>query len=140
MLTAVLLASFFPETGKSGGWLHMENAVDIGVAIVVFSARSHDLAGQLQGRADALAQRCRRRADADVRAVSAAVLPVPCRVRRFHSPALMLGFLYLCVLPSTITSSVAMTSMAKGNDPGRHLQRHLVEPAGHSAELPCWSA
>ena len=36
MLTAVLLASFFPDAGKSGGWLHMENVVDIGVAIVFF--------------------------------------------------------------------------------------------------------
>lgn len=35
----------------------------------------------------------------------------------FIPPALMPGFLYLCVLPSTITSSAAMTGMAKGNVP-----------------------
>jgi len=30
---------------------------------------------------------------------------------------LMLGFLYLCALPSTISSSVAMTAVARGNVP-----------------------
>jgi sodium/bile acid cotransporter 7 len=30
---------------------------------------------------------------------------------------LLLGFLYLCVLPSTVSSSVAMTSLARGNVP-----------------------
>ena len=39
MLTAVLLASLFPDAGKSGGWLHMENVVDIGVALVFFLLR-----------------------------------------------------------------------------------------------------
>jgi sodium/bile acid cotransporter 7 len=32
-------------------------------------------------------------------------------------PFLLLGFLYLCALPSTISSSVAMTSAARGNVP-----------------------
>ncbi|HVY68434.1 MAG TPA: bile acid:sodium symporter family protein, partial [Verrucomicrobiae bacterium] len=34
------------------------------------------------------------------------------------SPDLRLGFFYLCALPSTVSSSVAMTSAAHGNVPG----------------------
>src|SRR3546814_17749092 len=30
----------------------------------------------------------------------------------------MLGFFYLCVLPSTVSSSIAMTAMARGNIAG----------------------
>jgi sodium/bile acid cotransporter 7 len=39
-------------------------------------------------------------------------------VGRWVPPALALGFLYLCALPSTISSSVAMTAAARGNVAG----------------------
>ena len=116
MLTAVLLASFFPEAGKSGGWLHMENTVDIGVAIVFFL---HGLTISLDSFKAGL---MRWPVHVVVQMLTFALFPLlffPFRAAfgGFIPPALMLGFLYLCVLPSTITSSVAMTGMAKGNVP-----------------------
>ncbi|HJV54040.1 MAG TPA: bile acid:sodium symporter family protein [Noviherbaspirillum sp.] len=36
---------------------------------------------------------------------------------RFITPELYLGLLFLCVLPSTVQSSIALTAMAKGNVP-----------------------
>lgn len=36
-------------------------------------------------------------------------------VGQWLPPDLMLGFLYLCALPSTVSSSVAMTALARGN-------------------------
>lgn len=116
MLTAVLLASFFPDAGRSGGWLHMENAVDIGVALVFFL---HGLTISLESFKAGL---LRWPVHLLVQALTFVLFPL--LFYPFHAlfsgvvpPALMLGFLYLCVLPSTITSSVAMTGMAKGNVP-----------------------
>ncbi|MBL8452442.1 MAG: bile acid:sodium symporter [Zoogloea sp.] len=37
--------------------------------------------------------------------------------RRRLPPDLALGFCYLCALPSTISSSVALTGLARGNVP-----------------------
>ena len=116
MLLAVLLASFFPDAGRSGGWLHMEHAVDVGVAIVFFL---HGLTISLESFKAGL---MRWPVHVVVQALTFALFPVlffPFRAlfAGFIPPALMLGFLYLCVLPSTITSSVAMTGMARGNVP-----------------------
>ena len=116
MLLAVLSASLVPDAGRSGGWLHMEHAVDIGVAIVFFL---HGLtisfesfkAGLMRWPVHVVVQlltfACFPLLYYPFRALFGSVIP----------PALMLGFLYLCVLPSTITSSVAMTGMARGNVP-----------------------
>ena len=38
-------------------------------------------------------------------------------LRKVLPPELLLGVFYLCALPSTVSSSVAMTSMARGNVP-----------------------
>ena len=100
MLSAVLLASFFPEAGKSGGWLHMENMVDIGVAIVFFL---HGLTISLESFKAGL---MRWPVHIVVQALTFALFPL--LFYPFSSlfsgiipPPLMLGFLYLCVLPST---------------------------------------
>jgi len=48
-----------------------------------------------------------------------------------HVPALlMLGFFYLCALPSTISSSVALTGSAKGNVPAAILNASLSSVLG----------
>lgn len=116
MLITVLLASFFPDAGKSGGWLHMDNAVDIGVAVVFFL---HGMTISLESFKAGL---LRWPVHIIVQLLTYALFPLlfyPFQhlFSGFIPPALMLGFLYLCVLPSTITSSVAMTAMAKGNVP-----------------------
>src|SRR3546814_14937281 len=45
-------------------------------------------------------------------------LLVSVSVGRWLPQELMLGFFYLCVLPSTVSSSIAMTAMARGNIAG----------------------
>src|SRR3546814_10486829 len=48
-----------------------------------------------------------------------------------HMPSLlMLGFFYLCVLPSTISSSVALTGSAGGNVPAAILNASLSSVLG----------
>lgn len=116
MLLAVVLASLFPQAGRSGGVLHMEKMVDIGVALVFFLhgltiAPDAFKAGLLRWPVHVVVQLL-------------TFLFFPLLYYPFKAlfggaipPGLMLGFLYLCVLPSTITSSVAMTGMARGNVP-----------------------
>ncbi|MFT3847481.1 MAG: bile acid:sodium symporter family protein [Propionivibrio sp.] len=116
MLLSVLSASFFPDAGRSGGWLHMEKAVNVGVAIVFF------LHGLTISFDRFKAGMMRWPVHVVVQLLTFAVFPLlyyPFRAlfSDFIPPALMLGFLYLCVLPSTITSSVAMTGLARGNVP-----------------------
>lgn len=113
---AVLSASLLPDAGRSGGWLHMEKAVDIGVAIVFFL---HGLTISFESFKAGL---MRWPVHVVVQLLTFALFPLlyyPFRTLfgGVIPPALMLGFLYLCVLPSTITSSVAMTGMARGNVP-----------------------
>ncbi len=116
MLLSVVSASLLPDAGRSGGWLHMEKAVDFGVAIVFFL---HGLGISFTSFKAGL---MRWPVHVVVQLLTFAVFPLlffPFRAlfSGVIPPALMLGFLYLCVLPSTITSSVAMTGMARGNVP-----------------------
>lgn len=117
LIGAVLLAIVWPELGRSGGLIELQNFANYGVAIVfllygltlssqkiregVFNWRLHvvvQLATFLLFPLLVLA--C-------LRALGARV-----------PPEMALGFFYLAALPSTVSSSVAMTSIAKGNVPG----------------------
>ncbi|MBI3146080.1 MAG: bile acid:sodium symporter [Pseudogulbenkiania sp.] len=117
LIGAVLLAIVWPELGRSGGLIGLQNFANYGVAIVfllygltlspqkiregLFNWRLHvvvQLATFLLFPLLVLA--C-------LRALGARV-----------PPEMALGFFYLAALPSTVSSSVAMTSIAKGNVPG----------------------
>lgn len=116
MILAVIIASFFPDIGKSGGLLHLDLFINAGVAIVFFLhgmgiPTEQMKAGIRNWRLHILVQ-----------AFTFVVFPLLFILFRFAfghwlPPMLLLGFFYLCVLPSTITSSVAMTGMARGNVP-----------------------
>ena len=116
MVLAVLMASFFPDIGKTGGWLHLDAFIDYGIALVFFlhgiGIPTEQLkAGLGNWRLHILVQTCTFIAFPLLfllfRLGTADLLP----------PMLMLGFFYLAALPSTITSSVATTAMARGNVP-----------------------
>ncbi|MEJ1961474.1 MAG: bile acid:sodium symporter family protein [Gammaproteobacteria bacterium] len=49
----------------------------------------------------------------------------------FLGESLWIGVLFLCALPSTVQSSIAFTSIARGNVPAAVLCRNGVEPARH---------
>lgn len=116
LVGAVCLASVWPDLGRSGGLLQLQAVSNWGVALVFFltglglsAAALRD--GALKWRVHLLVQ------------LSTFVL-FPLLwwgfmklFGRWLPQDLALGFAYLCALPSTISSSVAMTVLAKGNVP-----------------------
>lgn len=116
MAVAVALAWVFPEPGADGGWLHPEALTKGGVALVFFL---HGVAlsftalrrGMTLWRLHAIVQLSTFLLFPVVGLVClkafGAWLPLDLRV----------GFFYLCALPSTVSSSVALTATAGGNVP-----------------------
>nr|PMH86819.1 bile acid:sodium symporter [Shewanella sp. 10N.286.48.B5] len=116
MVAAIALAMVSADVGKSGGILQLDQVTAIGIAMVFFL---HGLnlspkaikAGVTNWRLHLYIQ-------------SATFIAYPIlwllfgdSLLAFMPAALAFGFCYLFVLPSTISSSVAMTSVAKGNIP-----------------------
>ncbi|UXH79858.1 bile acid:sodium symporter family protein [Roseateles amylovorans] len=116
LVGAVALASVWPDLGRSGGLLRLDVVSNWGVALVFFltglglsTAALRD--GALKWRIHLLVQLC-----------TYALFPLlwwgfTALFGRWLPPDLALGFAYLCALPSTISSSVAMTVLARGNVP-----------------------
>jgi sodium/bile acid cotransporter 7 len=116
MISAVILASLAPDWGRSGGLLHGDRVADIGIAIVFFL---HGLGISLAALRNGMS---RWKVHVFVQLCTFAVFPLIwiatyAIVGRWLPQGLALGFCYLCALPSTISSSVAMTGLAKGNVP-----------------------
>lgn len=116
IIGAAVLASLYPGPGKSGGPLHGDQIADIGIAIVFFL---HGLGISLENLRDGLS---RWKVHLFVQLSTFALFPliwlaVSPVVGNLLPESLALGFCYLCALPSTVSSSVAMTSIARGNVP-----------------------
>lgn len=116
MVLAVLLASLFPDLGRSGGWLHLDAITDYGIALVFFL---HGVGIPTEQMRAGLGN---WRLHLLVQGFTFIVFPLLFLVFRLTlgqwlPPLLLLGFFYLCALPSTITSAVAMTALAHGNVP-----------------------
>lgn len=116
MLAAVVLAALFPEFGASGGPMHADVVADVGI-FAVFLLHGLGLpAAQL--RAGVVTWRVH----VVVQAFTFVVFPLlwwlgDVLVGRWLPADLSMGLLYLCAVPSTISSSVAMTGVARGNVP-----------------------
>ncbi len=114
MVAMVLLASLWPALGKTGGLLHSELLCDLGIALIFFlhglSLSTEKLkAGFGNWRLHLLIQ-----GSTFVLFPLLWLLAAP--LLQSHLPiGLVQGFIYLCVLPSTISSSVAMTAAGRGN-------------------------
>lgn len=116
MVVAVLLATLWPEPGAHGGWLHPELVNKLGVALIFFLnglglSFSALRQGTMQWRVHLLVQ-----------GITFGLFPVLglavlYLTHGWMKPDLQLGFFYLCALPSTVSSSVALTAVAKGNVP-----------------------
>lgn len=129
MLLATFLAWLFPHVGASGGAMHAEYVINIGVFVVFFlhgiNLSSEQIRHGLKNW----------RLHLMVQGFTFVVFPLLWwlgnRVLGSHVPALlMLGFLYLCALPSTISSSVALTGSAGGNVPAAILNASLSSVLG----------
>ena len=116
MFAAVALAWLLPEPGARGGILHPELLTKGGVALIFFLhgvALSFDAlkAGTLRWPLHIVVQSC-----------TFLLFPVLGIGMLWLAgervpPDLRLGFFFLCALPSTVSSSVAMTAAARGNVP-----------------------
>lgn len=113
----VTLASLFPSVGANGGPLHPEVSTKLAVA-AIFLAQGLTLptAALRQGAG-------RWRLHLLVQSFTFLLFPLlGIGLDRFWgrvvSTDLQLGFLFLCVLPSTVSSSVVQTSLAGGNSVG----------------------
>ncbi|MCS3472836.1 sodium/bile acid cotransporter 7 [Pseudomonas sp. JUb42] len=129
MLLATVLAYFFPGFGASGGGMHAEYVINGGVFLVFFlhgvNLSSEQISHGLKNW----------RLHIMVQGFTFAVFPLiwlACdKLFGNQIPALlMLGFFYLCALPSTISSSVALTGSAGGNVPAAILNASLSSVFG----------
>jgi predicted Na+-dependent transporter len=111
MVLATLLAWAFPRPGSEGGWMHPAIATKAGVALIFFL---HGLALSLQAlRAGVLNWRLHL----VVQSFTFLVFPllgimINALLGDAVAPELALGLFFLCALPSTVSSSVAMTAAA----------------------------
>ena len=110
----LVLAWLFPAPGAAGGWLHPEVSVKAGVALIFLL---HGLllsfaalrAGTMRWPVHLVVQGC---TFLFFPIVGLLLLPL---LGGVLSPELRLGLFFLCALPSTVSSSVAMTAAARGN-------------------------
>ncbi|MDF0534333.1 bile acid:sodium symporter [Shewanella sp. A32] len=117
MVLAIALAALFPGPGHSGGVMHLDKITGIGIGIIFF------LHGVGLSPAAIRAGLGNWRLHLLTQSTTFVLYPLLwlCFAWLFNlllPAALALGFCYLLVLPSTISSSVAMTSVAHGNVPG----------------------
>ena len=117
MLTAVVVALFVPQLGASGGLLHLEKVTMVGIALVFLLSGAGLSTDRLKAGA------ANWRLHLFVQLFTFAVFPlvglaILAVVGRWLPQELGIGFFYLCALPSTVSSSIAMTAMARGNIAG----------------------
>lgn len=116
MVLAIILAALLPAPGAHGGILHPELLTKLGIALIFF------LNGAMLSFNALKDGIMRWRMHLIIQTSTFLLFPVLglaflAVAGRFISPDLQLCFFYLCALPSTVSSSVAMTSAARGNVP-----------------------
>lgn len=117
LVGAALLAWVLPEPGAAGGWMQPELVTKLGVALIFFL---HGLtlsfaalrAGALNWRLHLLIQAC------TFGLFPLLGLGLKALLTGRVAPELILGIFFLCALPSTVSSSIAMTAVARGNVAG----------------------
>jgi len=117
LVAAAVLGLLWPEPGSKGGVLHLDLITQLGVMLVFFLHGANLAPKNLrQGVTN-------WRLHLFVQASTYIVFPaigalIFFSARDLLPTDLLLGVFYLCALPSTITSSVAMTALARGNIAG----------------------
>lgn len=115
IITSAVLASFFPARGVGMTLLHAASTVAIFLLFFLYGARIAPREA-LQGLAH-------WRLHVTILAFTFLLFPLLGLALRplsgtWLSPQLYAGLLYLCLVPSTVQSSIAFTSIARGNVPG----------------------
>lgn len=116
LVLVVIAAMIWPAPGVTGGPLHADKAATYGIALIFF------LYG-LSLETRRLLESARRwelhlvvQLSTFVLFPLLAVIAMPL-INRLMPEAVGVGFFFLAALPSTVSSSVAMTSLARGNVP-----------------------
>jgi solute carrier family 10 (sodium/bile acid cotransporter), member 7 len=117
MAAATGLAWAFPDPGAAGGWLHPALLTKLGIALIFF------LHGLALSFAALKAGTLRWPLHVVVQTSTFLLFPLLGLALNVAlgdrvAPDLKLGLFYLCALPSTVSSSVAMTAAARGNVAG----------------------
>jgi solute carrier family 10 (sodium/bile acid cotransporter), member 7 len=116
MIAAVALAWIFPDPGAQGGFLHPELLNKLGVALIFF------LHGLTLSFAALKTGTLRWPLHLVVQVATFVVFPLLGLLLLsvfggWFDPDLRTGIFFLCALPSTVSSSVALTAAARGNVP-----------------------
>ncbi len=117
MIAATAFAWIWPSPGASGGWMHPEILTKAGVALIFFL---HGVALSFGAmRAGALNWRLHLLVQTSTYLLFPLIgLALYALLGDRVSSELKLGLFFLCALPSTVSSSVAMTAAARGNVAG----------------------
>jgi solute carrier family 10 (sodium/bile acid cotransporter), member 7 len=126
---AILLAWLLPAPGAKGGALHPEILTKAAIALVFF------LNGALLSFAALKGGVMRWRLHLIIQGTTFLLFPLIgglflLLAGRWISQDLKVGLFYLCALPSTISSSVAMTAAARGNVPVAIFNAAISSPIG----------
>jgi len=116
LVAIVVVAILLPGPGATGGVLHMDLVATYGVAVIFFLygltlAPEKMKAGFGHWRLHICVQLC------TFVLFPIVVLTLGTPLKPFIPPEVWIGFFYVAALPSTVSSSVAMTSLANGNVP-----------------------
>lgn len=138
MVGVTVLAWAFPEPGAAGGWLYPELLTKAGVALIFFLhgltlASSALRAGALNWRLHAVVQ------GGTYVLFPVLGLGLGAMLGGRIAPDLSLGIFFLCALPSTVSSSIAMTAVARGNVGGAVFNATLSNLIGILV-TPLWVA
>lgn len=116
LVAVVLLALLWPQFGVTNGPLHADKAASWGIAIVFF------LYGVSLSTRKLVESAARWELHLIVIAATFGLFPLVVvlalpLLNHLFPEEVVTGFFFLAVLPSTVSSSVAMTSLARGNVP-----------------------
>ena len=139
----VLLAFLAPGPGAPGGWMHPSLTTKAGVALIFFFQGLSLNFSQLreverQLRAGVASWRLHVFVEAFIfLAFPLLGLVAGATVLRFLPADVRTGFLFLCVLPTTISTAVVYTSLANGNTAGALFNASVSNIAG-VVVTPLW--
>lgn len=138
LAAAAGLAFLFPEIGRRGGPLRPEIATKVGVAVIFF-AQGLIIAPAVL-RAGAMRWRLHLTIQLTVFAgFPLAVLLLDAVAGRLLPADLRLGFLFLAILPTTVSTCVVFTAAARGNTTGALFNSALANTCG-VVLTPVWAA
>lgn len=120
LILAVVAAFVFPDGGARGGWLNADYVNNGGIALILFLqglslAFEKIRSGAGNWRLHVVIQGFTFVAFPVVGLLMDWIVP---GIWRSEPRAIRDGFLFLCVLPSTISTSVVLTAVARGNTAG----------------------